>query len=192
MTLQEAFTTFPQLTTERLTLRQISLDDVPACFAIRSIPAVTLPYAREPYQSPDQAKKWILSLDGYYQQQSAIMWCINRTGDNTMIGGVTLWNFDTESLCAELGYELHPDHQKQGLMSEAVTAVLDCGFNYIGLNRIEACPLAENATSNTLLTRLGFTYEGNLRQRIGFRGEYFDQLYYGLLKTDWQKHRLTE
>jgi ribosomal-protein-alanine N-acetyltransferase len=51
------------------------------------------------------------------------------------------------------------------------------------LHRIEALPLAENAPSKSLLLKLGFTYEGNLRQRLFFRGQFKDQLYFGLLKA---------
>jgi hypothetical protein len=40
------------------------------------------------------------------------------------------------------------------------------GFKELGLNRIEANPLAKNSRSNNVLVKLGFTHEGTLRQRV--------------------------
>jgi RimJ/RimL family protein N-acetyltransferase len=57
----------------------------------------------------------------------------------------------------------------------------------MGLHRIEACPLAFNTPSINLLRKLGFTYEGTLRQRHFFRGEYHDMLYFGLLAEEWRE-----
>jgi len=72
-------------------------------------------------------------------------------------------------------------------MTEALAPVLKYGLDGMRLNRIEACPLAENAASISLLLRLGFKYEGNLRQRVFFRGRFIDQYYYGLLKSEWNQ-----
>jgi RimJ/RimL family protein N-acetyltransferase len=63
------------------------------------------------------------------------------------------------------------------------------GFIELGLHRIEACPLVDNEHSRRLLLRLGFGLEGNLRQRVLFRGVFHDQLYYGLLRDDWEQAR---
>jgi [ribosomal protein S5]-alanine N-acetyltransferase len=71
-------------------------------------------------------------------------------------------------------------------MSEGVPPILGYGFRELRLRRIEACPFADNAASNRLLPRLGFKYEGNLRQRYLFKGRYADQLWYGLLKEEWE------
>ena len=114
------------------------------------------------------------------------MWFITLDGDRRVIGDCTLWHIESESGCAELGYELNRSYWGRGIASEAASAVVEFGFNGMLLNRIEACPFSENSPSTGLLGRLGFTLEGNLRQRIMFRGKYFDQLYYGLLKEEWK------
>ena len=67
-------------------------------------------------------------------------------------------------------------------MTESLSAILNYGFLDLGLNRIEANPLALNEASQRLLLRLGFKPEGSLRQRVFFRGAYIDQLYFGLLR----------
>jgi ribosomal-protein-alanine N-acetyltransferase len=75
-------------------------------------------------------------------------------------------------------------------MTEALAPVLAYGLDGVGLNRVEACPLAENTASNALLLRLGFKHEGNLRQRVFFRGRFVDQYYYSLLKSEWNSRTM--
>jgi len=70
-------------------------------------------------------------------------------------------------------------------MTEVLAPVLAYGFDGIRLNRVEACPFAENTASNALLLKLGFRHEGNLRQRVFFRGRFVDQYCYSLLKSEW-------
>ncbi len=72
-------------------------------------------------------------------------------------------------------------------MAESVSAILSYGFAELGFHRAEANPLAGNESSRGLLLKLGFTYEGRLRQRVFFRGHFIDQDYFGLLKDDWLK-----
>ena len=88
---------------------------------------------------------------------------------------------------AETGYELHRAYWGQGIMAEAMSAVLTYGFTELGLHRIEADVAPENMRSKSLLLKLGFTFEGNLRQRYFFRGQFEDEHYFGLLKDEWLK-----
>ncbi len=184
-----AFARFPVLSTERLHLRQIQQRDAEALFAIKSNLDVTQQYGQEPHQSIDDTLDWIQRIQALYGPQEDIVWALTFKGEETLIGAATLWNIDPGFHCAELGYELHPTHSKKGLMTEAVSAILTFGFTELELHRIEANPLAKNTASKNLLHRLGFTYEGKLRQRHFFRGHFEDQLYYGILKDEWLKSK---
>jgi ribosomal-protein-alanine N-acetyltransferase len=115
------------------------------------------------------------------------MWCVTLKDLDVAIGSCVFWNFDEDFHCGELGYELNRGHWRKGIMAEALPAVIAYGFNDLGLHRIEANPLGHNASSANLLLKLGFTLEGTLRQRCLFRGQYFDQLYFGLLEHEWRK-----
>lgn len=187
MTIDAAFTHFPTLSTNRLHLRQIQSTDAEAIFAIKSDLEVTRRYGQEPHQSLNDTHAWIQRLQASYDQRDALFWCITLKGEDTTIGSCTFWNFDSSFHCAEVGYELHPAYWQQGIMSEAVSAMIDYGFRGLKLHRMEACPLTENTPSKRLLLKLGFSYEGNLRQRYFFRDHFADQLYFGLLKEDWMK-----
>jgi ribosomal-protein-alanine N-acetyltransferase len=186
-TIEAAFTRFPSLTTNRLLLRQLRSTDVEALFAIRSDREVTEPYGQEPHQSLDQSRELIEQIQGFYDERDAIFWGITLKGADTVIGTVTFWNFDRDFHCAEIGYELNRAYWQQGIMAEAISAILTYGFTRLGLHRIEANPGAENTASRSILLKLGFTFEGNLRQRYFFRGHFEDAHYFGLLQDEWLK-----
>lgn len=185
MSIADAFDHFPSLTTDRLLLRQLQPTDANACFVFKSDFDVTKHYGQEPHQTVDNTRAWIQRLQDAYERHEVIFWCLTLKGEDTVIGSCTLWNFSPEYYCAELGYELHPAYWRKGLMTEALAAVVACGFTQLGLHRIEATTLAENTSSRKLLLRLGFTLEGQLRQRQFFRGQFKDEVYFGLLKTEW-------
>lgn len=186
MTVEAAFNPFPILTTQRLVLRQLVPADGEALFVIKSDFEVTKHYGQEPHQSVRDTLAWIEVLRTSYEQRTDLAWCVTLK-DGTLIGACTLWNLDPGYHHGEIGYELHPAYGGQGIMTEAVSAILDFGFSVLGLHRVEATPFDDNAASKSLLLKLGFSYEGNLRQRYFFRDHYKDQLYYGLLKEEWLK-----
>jgi [ribosomal protein S5]-alanine N-acetyltransferase len=187
MTIDAAFTHFPTLTTQRLRLRQVEPSDTDALFAFKSDAEVTHAYGQEPHASPADSLAWIQRLRTDYERRDALFWALTLKAEERVIGECLFWNFDPAFHYAELGYELHPTYWHQGLMAEAVTAILSFGFGELGLHRVEANPLAENETCRKFLLKLGFTHEGTLRQRVFFRGSYLDQLYFGLLEDEWRK-----
>jgi len=187
LTVDAAFTRFPLLITNRLRLRQIQSTDAEAFFAVKSDLEVTSSYGQEPHQSLNDTRAWIQRLRASYDKRDSIFWCINLKGEDSVIGSCCFWNFCPGFHCAEIGYELHRAYWRRGIMAEAVSAILTYGFTELGLHRIEANPLARNTASRSLLLKLGFTYEGDLRQRVFFRGHFEDQHYFGLLKDEWLK-----
>jgi len=187
MSIDGAFSDFPVLETKRLRLRQIQPEDAEAIFAIRADEQVREAYGQEPYQSLAEAHAMTERVQASYLRSKDLFWGITLKENEGVIGSCTLWNFDTDSLRCELGYELNRAYWRQGIISEAVAAVLAYGFTELALHRIEAIVSGGNAASQKLLLKLGFAHEGNLRQRSRFRGKFEDELYFGLLREEWSK-----
>lgn len=187
MSIDAAFSRFPTLITHRLRLRQLRPTDAEALFAIKAVPEVTASYGQEPYQSLKETHTMMQKLQALYEQRAALFWGITLKEEDTVIGSCTLFQFDPDFLCVETGYELHPTYWRQGIIAEAMSAVLIYGFTELGLHRIEANVGANNIPSQSLLLKLGFTFEGNLRQRYFFRGQFEDQHCFGLLRDEWTK-----
>jgi ribosomal-protein-alanine N-acetyltransferase len=84
--------------------------------------------------------------------------------DGVVIGSCGFYGTHPWHLRGSIGYELARPFWRQGIMSEALTAILTLGFGEMGLNRIDAVVLPENLASIRLLEKLGFCNEGLLRE----------------------------
>jgi [ribosomal protein S5]-alanine N-acetyltransferase len=87
---------------------------------------------------------------------------------------------------AEIGYILSDEsRRRQGLMKEALQAVIRYGFEEMGLTRIEAMTAPDNDASNGLLTSMGFVLEGRLREHYLVNGVMEDSLMHSLLQREY-------
>lgn len=191
MTINDAFTHFPNLTTSRLHLREIRPADAEALFAILSDQETMKFYGHEPHQSLEDTQKLIEQIQRRYARREAIRWAITLRGEDKLIGSCSFHHFDAGFHRAETGYDLNRAYWGKGIMAEAMSAVLTYGFTELGLHRIEANIDIANERSKGLLLKLGFRYEGNLRQRYFFRDHFEDEHYFGLLKDEWHKMCVT-
>lgn len=182
-------TTFPTLETQRLILREIVPLDAADIFAIRGDYEVTRYNIGPAYTSAAEARELIQSMTRLYQEGKEIRWGLalrpGLGGDDTVIGmcGFNYWHRTDRR--ASIGFDLARACWGQGIMREAVSAILRFGFLELDLNRIEADASAENEASLRLLTRLGFTPEGRQRQQYYFEGAFHDLLLFGLLREEW-------
>jgi ribosomal-protein-serine acetyltransferase len=104
--------------------------------------------------------------------------------DGEACGHCALDHFDPLVRSCEIGYWLRSDLCGRGLMTEAAGAVVDYGFDELGVHRIELHAGIGNHASNRIAAKLGFRYEGVLRE-AGFGADgHFDMNVYGLLATD--------
>lgn len=93
---------------------------------------------------------------------------------------------------AELFYGLHHEEdKKQGYMKEALRAVLQYGYEHLGLHRIEALVGRDNTPSVKLLRHYGFTFEGTMREDYVIDGISQDSDCYSLLRQEWAQQQTT-
>ncbi len=85
-----------------------------------------------------------------------------------------------------LGYSLHPDHQRRGLMYEACQTALAQAFGLMALPRVTASVWADNGVSLSLLTKLGFTVTGTHTETTPSRPEPSPGLDLVLNAADWR------
>lgn len=165
-------------------IRPLEVADAEALFVLKSDPTVAACYGQEAHPSIDRTREWVSRNVEGQQRGDVIHWVLELKDKGEIIGACCLWNFNDSRTCAELGYELRPGFWRRGLMTEALSAVIDHAFGCLGLHRLEAVPLASNKASIGLLLKLGFQHEGLLRQRQLVSGCHVDQCHLGLLKDD--------
>lgn len=86
---------------------------------------------------------------------------------------------------ADIWYEIAPEHWRHGYAAEAAAALMEHGFNEMGLHRISSSCIAENRASASILQKLGLRQEGRLRENEFFKGRWWDTLVFGVLKDEW-------
>ncbi|MBP7515626.1 MAG: GNAT family N-acetyltransferase [Flavobacteriales bacterium] len=172
---------FPVLTTERLVLRQLRSSDAEQVFAIRSDPLVMRHVSRPLVLTMDDAFTLIERITSSVAANDAVQWAMTLKDDDRLIGIIGFWRIIKEHHYAELGYMLARDQWGRGLMSEAIGAVLPCGFNMLGFHKVEAITRPTNVASMRALEKNGFVREAQFKENIFWEGVFYDSLHYGLL-----------
>lgn len=160
------FTPFPILTTERLTLRQLSTDDRQDIFALRSDTEINKYLGREPSKTIDDAINFINKIKDNIKNNNSIYWVISLTKTKTFVGTICLFDFSNETIktklytdeknSCEIGYELMTKFQGQGIMKEATEKVIDYAFQTLQFQKIVAFTHNQNQNSTKLLAKFNF------------------------------------
>lgn len=89
---------------------------------------------------------------------------------------------------ATLEYFLGREHAGQGLMTEALEAILRHAFDGLKLEVVCARVFAENKGSQRVLEKLGFVQEGVLRRAIrGHGGVVHNDVLFSMLREEWEQ-----
>lgn len=169
----------PEIRTERLLLRPFRADDVDDVFSFSSDPEwgryieVPSPFSRRDAEEfvagavlPDAGAK--------------LRWAIVHEGH---VAGFL--NLMPSAGAAEVGCGIARTLWGQGLATEGVAAVLEHGFQALGLARIYAYAVVDNEASWRVMEKLGMQREGILRRRRMIHGEYVDDVLYSLVRDGW-------
>ncbi|MGP0171640.1 GNAT family N-acetyltransferase [Pseudomonas sp. NCHU5208] len=175
---------FPRVETERLILKPLLPSDAPGLLAIFSDAEVMRYWNTAPWADVQEAIAFIeQSNESMRVQQSLVLgiW-LRSTGE--LAGKCMLFSYDKASRRAEIGFGLARSCWGQGYISEAGDALVQYGFEVLGLRRIEAEIDPANQASAKALEKLGFAHEGLLRQRWEVNGVVSDSAIYGRLLSD--------
>ena len=173
-------------TTERLVLREFRADDWPAVLSyqsdaryLRYYPA-TAANEREVRALVDQFLAWQIEVPRWRWQLAIIL-----PAEERLIGNCGLRLDAPGARTGNLGYELDPACWGHGYATEAACEMLRFGFDELGLERIWAWCIAENAASVRVLERLGLQREASLHPEW-FKGRWWDRVRYGLDFRGWR------
>jgi RimJ/RimL family protein N-acetyltransferase len=170
------------LWTERAELSIPTTADVEAITAAAQDPEVprwtTLP---SPYEQ-HHAEEFIDKASAWWDDESELTWGIRH--DGRWIGMIGLHRVEKQG-AAEIGYWLDAAARGHGLLTEAATAVVDFGFTGpLALARIQWRAIVGNHASARAAQKLGFRYEGLLRQSLSDPRGRHDGWIAALLATD--------
>jgi ribosomal-protein-alanine N-acetyltransferase len=149
---------YPRLETERLYLRELTLDDAPAARVHFSDPEMTEFMDIDPCTDLESAREII----AYHLHDTGVRWGLFDRQTDALIGTCGFHCWDATRAQAEIGYNLSPAHWGRGLMREALEAALAFGFGTMALSEVHAISDRANHRSMRLLERLGFEFRPDL------------------------------
>lgn len=185
--IQDVFAQLPQLETERLLLRKLTLADANDVFAYARDPEIAKYVPWESHKSLGDTYTFLNTVVTDYENARVNNWALVYKPENRVVGtaGYLWWKPQRRS--AEIGYTLARRLWGQGLMTEAVKEIINFGFNNMNLNRIEAQCLDENRASALVMERCGMKLEGLLRDYRWFKGVPGNFRMYSVLRREWEE-----
>jgi ribosomal-protein-alanine N-acetyltransferase len=165
--------------TPRLRLRKLAIYDAAQLVLLRSDKRVNCYLNRPASTSPEEAVQFvnkILMSNAYY-------WAINLKNETKLIGTVCLWNLDRENSVVEIGYELLPQFQGEGLMMEVLRAIIAYNSTVLQFATIIGTTHIENISSLKLLEKNNFKRDRTRENQFHKEGGSLDEIIYSLQNT---------
>lgn len=146
--------------TERTSIREMTVDDLPAMYELYADPAVAqwveplYEYERE----LEFTRAYIENMYGFYGYG---LWLVFDRAGGELIGraGISLREIDGRQ-CCELGYIIKGSRQRQGIGYEVCRAIMAYAWEQLCLDELWLCVEPENAASLALAEKLGFVWQG--------------------------------
>ena len=174
--------------TQRLLLRPYAHDDVDALYAYQRLPEVHRYLYSEP-RTRAEVEAIVAERTGMAvltEMSKAITLVAELAQTGELVGDCVLFWRSKEHEQGEVGYVFNPAYHGRGLATEAVGGLLRLGFECVGLHRIAAHLDSRNTASARVLERAGLRREAHLVENEFVKGEWTDELIYGILRREWE------
>jgi RimJ/RimL family protein N-acetyltransferase len=108
---------------------------------------------------------------------------LRDTGE--LVADVSLWVISEGHQQGELGFVVHPAHQRRGYATEASRRMLEFAFTTARLHRVVGRLEARNVASARVMEKLGMRREGHFIENEWVKGEWQSEFLYALLAEEW-------
>jgi RimJ/RimL family protein N-acetyltransferase len=179
------------IVTDHLVLRDFMAGDFAAMLAYQTDPRYLRYYARGRVEHiAEQARKLLQSFLAAQVEQPRTKYqlAVTLRDDGRLIGNAGVRKDGPEATEADMGCEIAPDYWNQGYATEGTRAMLNFGFDTLGLHRISATTMTPNVGAWRVLEKLGMKREGELRETTLLEDGWANSLVYGILEHEWRAH----
>lgn len=185
------FSPFPNLESERLCFRKLTLDDAPEVFKLRGDKKIMEFIPRPLATSIEEAIDHIKLINEKIDSNTDINWAVTEKDSNKCIGIMGFYRTQPEHYRTELGYMIAPEYWGKGYVSEAVNVLLDHAFNTFNFHSIEAVIDSRHIASEKVLIKNGFRKEAHFVEDFFYNNEFSDTVKYGLLKREFNAKKIS-
>ncbi|MBQ7821324.1 MAG: GNAT family N-acetyltransferase [Clostridia bacterium] len=190
--LYNIFSSIPQLECDRLILRRMKKSDAADMYEYARDEEVTKYLLWHPHDSLEYTQQYLNYIQTKYREGTFYDWALVLKSESKMIGTCGFTAIDTDNGCAEIGYVINPAYRGHGFACEAVSRVLDFGFNDLEMHRIEAKYIVGNEASRRVMEKCNMKFEGIARDLMLIKGEYRDIGCCAILKSDYEMSLLPD
>jgi len=177
---------FIQISSDRLLLRPIQMEDADSIFLYRSDAHVNQYQGWIPKTICDVHDFITNKVSSEINQQGTwFQFVIIKKDDNKLIGDIGVHFLFSDAFQVELGCTLSQKYHGKGYAFEAIKATIDYLFDELGKHRIVASIDSRNQSSIRLIERLGFRKKGLVKENSELNSEWVDDLVYAMLKDEW-------
>lgn len=185
---------FPTLRTDRLVLREFTVEDAPELHRLAGAWEVARWMLHHPHPYEEgTAEEWIVGLRPIFDAGIGTTFAVVLREGAALAGRVSLYTRapDGGAVLGEegtglLGFWLGVPHWNRGYATEAVSEVVRYGFEERGLLRIRANRFGSNAASGRVLRKVGMAHAGTRPDYYEKWGNTEDREEYVLLARDWR------
>lgn len=146
-----------KIETERLLLRELSMDDVDDLHVILSDPE-SMKHYPQPY-SLEKSEKWVKWNINNYTTYGFGMWAVILKKENKFIGdcGITMQTIKGNKV-PEIGYHINKKYNNKGYATEAARACRDYAFNHLNLEKVYSYMKYTNRASSRVAEKNGMSF----------------------------------
>jgi ribosomal-protein-alanine N-acetyltransferase len=179
----------PDLTNDRVTLRDLRLSDAPSLFAMLSTDEVRR-YMSPPPSDVPGFERFIEWAQAERRTGRYLCFAVVPKGYDVAIGLFQVRQIDPSFSMGEWGVALGSQFWGTGIFEAGARLMIDFLFEELGLHRLEARAAVQNGRANGAARKVGAVPEGVARQGMFCRGQYHDQLMWSILAEDWRQSKV--
>ncbi len=174
-----------ELNTPRLTLRRYTLEDAEALFRkLLSDPMVMQHVDWDAGHRLADAKYQVEQWVRQYEKPVVYRWAICY--ENELVGDIAVTRWNREDAHCALGFCLCRRLWGQGLMAEALVAVISHLFESVQFHRVGLAHTGRNPASGRVMEKAGLSFEGRMADAVRHGDGYDDLCLYGAVRGKWQ------
>lgn len=161
------------------------------------------PFHEAVTESMSELQPWLPWLEGYdkgfaqrFIRESANAWTEGKAFDLAIrprvdldhhLGNVSIWPTSVQNQIGEVGYWVRSGETGKGFATEAAIVAIGIGFNELNLHKVVLRIAVGNVASEKIAEKLGFIYEGVLRDEVKVTGRWLDHTSWSMLASEWAR-----
>jgi len=138
----------------------------------------------------DEARRELYYWKNIFYGGSGIYFSIADKRTDEMVGSIGLTTYSSYNNRIEISYDLSRKYWRRGIAEKSIRSVIAYTFNILKINRIEAITSVYNEPSIRLLEKVGFLYEGCLRQHRYHLGNFVDVYSFSILRNEFSNFNI--